>query len=111
MKKLFLFDMDGTLTLARKKMSHDMLANLTNLQKNGWDIGIISGSDMDYIEQQCDIMFDISPLNPRTVHFLPCNGTKYFKNFKKVWEYCMQSEIGDDVMKDLMKDLIFAQQC
>ena len=110
MKKLFLFDMDGTLMPARKKMTHNMLGNLTNLQKNGWDIGIISGSDMDYIEQQCNIMFDISPLNPRTVHFLPCNGTKYFKNFKKVWEYSMRSEIGDNTLNCLMKDLLYAQQ-
>lgn len=110
MKRLFLFDMDGTLTVARKKMSHNMLGSLTSLQKNGWDIGIISGSDMNYIEQQCNIMFDISPLNPRLVHFLPCNGTKYFKNFKKVWEYSMRNQLGDNTLKELMKNLLYAQQ-
>ena len=47
--------MDGTLTPARKKMNYTVLSSLTQLQKSGWDIGIISGSDMDNIEQQCDI--------------------------------------------------------
>lgn len=106
MKRLFLFDMDGTLTLPRKKMNHEVLAALEDLQRANWDIGIISGSDMDYIEQQCDIMFDLSPLNPRIIHFLPCNGTKYYKNFKKVWEYNMRSKLGSGFMTSLYKTLL-----
>ena len=110
MKKLFLFDMDGTLTPARKKMNYTVLSSLTQLQKSGWDIGIISGSDMDYIEQQCDILFDLSPINPRTIHFLPCNGTKYYKNFKEVWEYDMTKELGEKSVRKLMETLINSQQ-
>ena len=72
MNKLFLFDMDGTLTPARQKMEADILTYLTLLQREGWDIGIISGSDMDYIENQCDRLFDLSPINARDIHFLPC---------------------------------------
>ena len=41
MNKLFLFDMDGTLTPARKKMGHDMLATLEKLQRSGWVLGIM----------------------------------------------------------------------
>jgi len=106
MNRLFLFDMDGTLTPPRRKMNHNMLAALEDLQRSGWDIGIISGSDMDYIEQQCDLMFDLSPLNPRIVHFLPCNGTKYYKNFKKVWEYDMRSKLGSELMTSVYKTLL-----
>ena len=106
MKKLFLFDMDGTLTVPRGKMQHSILSALTSLQRNSWDIGIISGSDMDYIEQQCDIMFDLSPIDCRSVHFLPCNGTKYYKNFKKVWEYDMRSELGNDLMTRIYRTLL-----
>ena len=39
MKKLFLFDMDGTLTPARQKMNWEMVAALTKMQKSGWEIG------------------------------------------------------------------------
>jgi phosphomannomutase len=109
MKKLFLFDMDGTLTLPRGKMNHTMLTSLAKLQSSGWDIGIISGSDMDYIEQQCNILFDLSPINSKDIHFLPCNGTKYYKNFKKVWEYNMSSKLGKKVMTKIFKVLLSFQ--
>ena len=98
MSKLFLFDMDGTLTPARKKMGFEVLSALEKLQREGWEIGIISGSDYEYIEQQCDLIFDLSPIDVRKMHFLPCNGTKYYKNFKKVWEYDMRSKLGSDLM-------------
>ena len=106
MKKLFLFDMDGTLTPARKKMGHDVLSALEKLQRSGWEIGIISGSDMDYIKYQCDLLFDLSPIDVRKIHFLPCNGTKYYKNFKKVWEYDMRSKLGSEFMNDLYRILL-----
>ena len=106
MSKLFLFDMDGTLTPARKKMNFEMLSALEKLQRADWDIGIISGSDYEYIEQQCDLLFDLSPIDVTKIHFLPCNGTKYYKNFKKVWEYDMRSKLSSDFMKRLYKTLL-----
>jgi phosphomannomutase len=106
MKKLFLFDMDGTLTPARKKMNFEMLSSLEKLQRAGWEIGIISGSDYEYIEQQCDLLFDLSPIDVTKIHFLPCNGTKYYKNFKKVWEYDMRSKLGSEFMNRLYKSLL-----
>ena len=106
MEKLFLFDMDGTLTPARKKMSYDVLSSLEKLQRSGWDIGIISGSDMNYIEQQCDLLFDLTPIDVKKIHFLPCNGTKYYRSFKKVWEYDMRSKLGSDFMTNLYKTLL-----
>lgn len=106
MEKLFLFDMDGTLTPARKKMGFKVLSALEKLQRAGWDIGIISGSDYEYIEQQCDLLFDLSPIDVRKIHFLPCNGTKYFKNFKKVWEYDMRSKLGSKLMTKVYRNLL-----
>jgi len=108
-KKLFLFDMDGTLTPPRKKMSYDVLSALEELQRAGWDIGIISGSDMNYIEQQCDLLFDLTPIDVTKIHFLPCNGTKYYKSFKKVWEYDMRSKLGGDFMTRVYKTLLSFQ--
>ena len=106
MSRLFLFDMDGTLTPARKKINFEMLSALEKLQRAGWEIGIISGSDYEYIEQQCDLLFDLSPIDVAKIHFLPCNGTKYYKNFKKVWEYDMRSNLGSEFMTELYKKLI-----
>jgi len=106
MRKLFLFDMDGTLTPARKKMNHDVLSALEELQKADWEIGIISGSDYEYIEQQCDLIFDLSPIDVTKIHFLPCNGTKYYYSFKKVWEYDMRSKLGSSFMNNIYRKLL-----
>jgi phosphomannomutase len=109
MKRLFLFDMDGTLTPARKKMSYDVLSVLEELQRVGWEIGIISGSDMNYIEQQCYLLFDLTPIDVTKIHFLPCNGTKYYKSFKKVWEYDMVSKLSSQIVKSIMRQLLIYQ--
>tara|TARA_B100000900_G_scaffold399907_1_gene402982 strand:+ start:2968 stop:3750 length:783 start_codon:yes stop_codon:yes gene_type:complete len=76
--KIVLFDMDGTLTLPRQKMGMMIASALGKLQREGFSVGIVTGSDMKYVEEQCDIMFDFSPVNYRTVHYFPCNGTKYY---------------------------------
>ena len=71
MKKIFLFDMDGTLTPPRKKMGWEISNYLSDLQKNGFEIGILSGSDLDYIMEQCNILMDLNPVDWKAIHWLP----------------------------------------
>jgi phosphomannomutase len=78
MKKVVLFDMDGTLTEPRKKMKWEMTKSLYALQNKNYEIGIVSGSDLDYIVEQCQIMLDLNPVDWKKIHYLPCNGTKYY---------------------------------
>lgn len=113
MKKIVLFDMDGTLTDARKKMQWPMTNSLANLQEAGFEIGILTGSDMDYVFQQCEPMFDISPVNHVDVHYLPCNGTKYYKfkgaNLQPIYEQNMRQELQEDSWRKLMQLLTSLQ--
>ena len=60
MKEIILFDMDGTLTPARQKMDINMEMRLHEAQRKGFDIGIITGSDMNYVRHQCSRLFDLS---------------------------------------------------
>ena len=55
--KIALFDMDGTLTPARKEMGAAVVESLRDLMQAGFDIGIVSGSDFDYISSQCNLFF------------------------------------------------------
>ena len=77
-----LFDMDGTLTPAREEMSRDMLEALKLLNEK-FNIGIVSGSIIEYIQEQCsellasDIDLDI----------YPCNGTS--KKEKRGSDICL----------------------
>ena len=59
MKNIVLFDMDGTLTEPRQKMGIQMEQQLLKLQESGYEIGIITGSDMNYVKQQCSGLFDL----------------------------------------------------
>jgi len=77
MSKVLLLDMDGTLTEPRGHMSMNMSSQLGLLQKKGFRIGIVSGSDMNYIREQCNILWGLSILNYMQVDYFPCNGTKH----------------------------------
>tara|TARA_B100000123_G_scaffold33393_1_gene22225 strand:- start:1428 stop:2207 length:780 start_codon:yes stop_codon:yes gene_type:complete len=94
MKSIFLFDMDGTLTPPRQKMPIDIEIMLKTIQESGSEVGIITGSDMNYIKQQCSNMFDLQLLRTQDVHFFPCNGTKYILNQELKYSYNMKEVLG-----------------
>ena len=75
MKKIVLFDMDGTLTPPRKALDTNLLSVLEEITRYA-EIGIVSGSDIYYIMEQCKTLFISDNLKLKT-HILPCNGTKY----------------------------------
>ena len=110
MKKIILFDMDGTLTPARKAMTARVSYYLGKLQDNGYDVGIVTGSDMDYIEQQCGVLFDVSSADWEKIKYFPCNGTKYYtvKNRKFVVEYehDMKKTLGVKKFQSLIRDIV-----
>lgn len=116
--RIVLFDMDGTLTPARREMNWEMVDALYNLQSSGFEIGIVSGSDLQYIKQQCNVLFDLTQVNCSKIHWLPCNGTKYFKytrfddvnvDFKKIYEHNMRQHLGEKKWRRLVQLLINLQ--
>ena len=70
--------MDGTLTEPRKKIDSKTIFSLRNLFQY-FDIGIVTGSDLEYIRQQLDLMFDVGGISLDKISLFPCNGTKYYK--------------------------------
>jgi phosphomannomutase len=109
MKTLFLFDMDGTLTPPRQKMQYRVERMLSDIQMAGADVGIITGSDMNYVRQQCSIIFDVSPVRREEVHFLPCNGTKYIFGDKELYSNDMIKELGETNWRRLVNQIILLQ--
>ena len=112
MKKIVLFDMDGTLTPARKAMTIDVADKLFMLYKAGYDIGIISGSGMNYIVEQCEVFFKKYGSRIEDLKIYPCNGTKYFtwdsNKAKLTQQYCksIRSELGPKKLKKLINALL-----
>jgi len=120
-KNLYLFDMDGTLTPPRKlmheKMSDALLSMLTD-QNSETDIGIISGSDLNYIYEQCVVFFEkvleLTPETQKKLKIFPCNGTKEYslspkKDFSLVYENCMRTHIGEQNYQNLIRVLLQCQ--
>jgi len=110
-KDIVLFDMDGTLTDPRKPFDKILIEPLRALSKVS-DIGIVSGSDYDYIIQQLEYLLFNSEMRYK-IHLLPCNGTKYYKppstpdeKHELVYSANMKEKLGKDKFKQLMVGLI-----
>ena len=109
---IYFFDMDGTLTPSRKKMQHDIavrLGQLSTLAK----IGIVTGSGMDYVVEQCKMLEEVFVINWDNINFLPCNGTQWYvwDNNKFVTKHKadMRSKVGKENYKLLISYLSAAQ--
>jgi phosphomannomutase len=113
-KQLILFDMDGTLTESRKEFKINLLDTLKELSRHA-EIGIVSGSDTEYIYQQMGLVLNKSELRYR-VHILPCNGTKHFippasaeEQHHEIYSVDMKEKLGENKFNQLMACIIKQQ--
>lgn len=109
--KIVLFDMDGTLTPPREKLDQSLVETLSKLSKHS-EIGIVSGSDYEYIMQQCGLLTMKDQINLK-LHILPCNGTMHYAppsyrkdSNKLVHSNNMRTAIGDADLNKLFKKLL-----
>ena len=108
---LVLFDMDGTLTEPRKTLDKSLVPALRKLSDIA-RIGVVTGSDFDYLKQQIGFLLTHSKVRYR-LYLLPCNGTKFYKppymtpqgHFLES-ETSMEEEIGKDEFESLMRVLL-----
>jgi len=112
-EKVFLFDMDGTLTPPRKQIESFMITALRKLSKFG-KIGIVTGSDYDYVMQQMMAAFGTGGVPVDKIDILPCNGTKKYsstpsRKFMLESEVNMIDEIGEESYKKIIKFCLESQ--
>jgi len=95
---LVLFDVDGTLTEARRPIEKAMLKALRELSRHA-EIGFLTGSGLEYIKEQLwPALAD--PIIRQNCHLLPCNGTEY------VIPYGDEEIIFNPMSKEYMIDSI-----
>lgn len=98
---LVLFDVDGTLTDARRPIEKAMLKALRELSRYA-EIGFLTGSGLEYIKEQLwPALAD--PIIRQNCHLLPCNGTEY------VIPYGDEEIIFNTMSKEYMADSIGAE--
>ena len=109
-KNIVLFDMDGTLTKPRGLLDLSLLNSLYKIQTKA-KIGIVTGSDYDYLSYQLKPLLDTSISND--VYLMPCNGTKLYlpkgDDHELVYHRSMKDELGESDFKELMIVLLNKQ--
>lgn len=96
---IILLDMDGTITPPRKHISGEMCDVLERVLSENVDVGIITGSDMNFIKEQCSELFKRNL--HKSMYFWPCNGSSHYKwdhsfnDLKLVYHTDMRDLIGE----------------
>lgn len=105
MKSISLFDMDGTLCVSRNKAPNEILEALFVLS-NYCDIGIVSGSPMNYIKEQMGDLFDLFK-DTDMLKIMPCNGTQLYESadgsYELVHSLDMQKFLGKGKYKKIVE--------
>lgn len=111
LKKISLFDMDGTLTKPREKIQPDMIQALDDLS-NFCEIGIVSGSDFPLIKEQ--VINYIPNYLAEKITIFPCNGTQVFPfvsgSHNRSYSVSMMDEIGRGNFFELFSFLLKQQR-
>ena len=111
---IVLFDMDGTLTPPREDFDIELLPALRELSSVS-EIGILTGSDYNYVLQQMRLLIENSEIRYK-LHILPCNGTKYYPppqlaahKHELAFEKNMREELGDFTFTRIMHYILRKQ--
>jgi phosphomannomutase len=96
-KTLLLFDVDGTLTVARKVVTQDMLDTLVKVREN-FTIGIVGGSDLpkQYEQLGKDVLTNFDFVFSE-------NGLLGFKDGKEIHRQSIVEFLGNDNIKRFVK--------
>lgn len=102
MKKLIIFDLDGTLAKSKSAIDEEMSKLLENLLEVSL-VSIISGGDWPQFEIQ---VLDHLPKNPllEKLYILPTSGTKFYK-FDKKWEKQYEENFTKEEKKLILDSL------
>jgi len=96
---LCLFDVDGTLTASRQKITQDMKEFMSELRTK-MSVGIVGGSDLKKIVEQLGNSTD-EVVNAYDYVFSE-NGLVAFKSGSLHAEQSIQAHLGDEVLQDLI---------
>ena len=111
MTKIILFDMDGTLTPARKLMGAAMVNKLNELL-NYAKVGIVTGSGINYVKEQCKPILENST-KVDDIILMPCNGTMVYRHKEGNWQQefgvSMEASLGRNNFRELIKTLLKLQ--
>ncbi len=102
MKKLIIFDLDGTLAKSKSSIDKEMAELLQNLLKIN-HVAIISGGDWPQFQKQVLSNLPEEPILKKLT-ILPTSGTKFY-HYKKNWEMLYEENFSDEEKKKILHSL------
>lgn len=102
MKKLIVFDLDGTLAQSKAKLDDEMAELLTHLLAVA-KVAIISGGDWPQFQKQVLVSFQ-KKKGLKNLSILPTCGTKYYE-YRSGWKELYAENFSSDEKKDIINNL------
>jgi phosphomannomutase len=103
MKKLIIFDLDGTLAESKGALDKEMAALLSGLLKVA-KVAIISGGDWPQFEKQ--VLANLPEKQSlKNLSILPTCGTKYYQYKKSGWKKLYSEDFTDDEKQEIISKL------
>jgi phosphomannomutase len=101
-KKLLIFDLDGTLAASKSAIDDEMAGHLSNLLRVA-QVAIISGGDWPQFEKQV-LDHLLKKQSPKKLFILPTCGTKFYQ-YKKGWKKLYAENFTDAEKKKIISNL------
>lgn len=106
--KVLAFDLDGTLSAPRQKISQPVYDELTKLAATDVQVCVVTGSPLEYIRQQGRDLWKINGYNPLLL--LPCNGTHSLEvahgKTVEIARLDMRDKIGETAYRFIVRRLV-----
>lgn len=96
-RRIALFDVDQTLTVARSLISQEMIDTLAKMKQAGVHFGIVSGSDLPKVLEQLS-----EPVLEMSDWTFPENGLQAYKNGELVEKQSFEGFLGKDRLDKLV---------
>ena len=105
--------MDGTLCEPRCQVSDSVASALFTLSKHG-NVGILTGSKLEYVLEQCNVLMDGVKNFENMFYLMPCNGTQFYyvdknKNIIELQSRDMRKQVSDEAYEKLMMHILSKQ--
>ena len=101
-KRLFVFDLDGTLAPSKSPLSRPIATLLTTLLRT-MSVAVISGGAWPQFEKQLLAQFDTNDHFER-LFLLPTNGTRFF-HYDQGWRELYAENFSDDEQRTIITSL------
>ena len=74
---------------------------------HGYNVGIVSGSDIEYIVDQCSSFFDDPEVDLKKLDIYPCNGTKHYRlkhdrSLDQIYSKMFSEEVGSKLYSEII---------